>query len=232
MRPICPTNRRFPSPVGAGQAIQFGLAVLALAIVFMLPIGGELEARPFRLFGPRCPAGGQCLPSEPFSQPIPPPVTGPSPESKEVDHPVQQPWLLLDQTELISLQQPDTALEPVPGTGSKLPIGGKLPGEIGLKLDPATLDALKKLLAGTSLPSQPVPITLPVEPQTSERLSRILMILEGLAWLGGVTFGGSFLGKLLPLVVQVANGLRSAIPAPLPAPQPIAAATSSPPAKT
>lgn len=199
------------------------ITALALAVAFILS-GGGADAGPFQRWR-SCPPG-QCGVSPSTS----PTYITPSAESKEEDIPVQQPWLLISETGASSSQPPSIALEPVPGTGSRLPIGPKIPDNIGLKIDPATLDALKKLLPTIGQPTQPVAISLPMEEATSQRLSRILMILECLAWLGAGVFGTSSLGKVLPLVAQVAAGLQSATPAPSPAASPTAAAPSSPPA--
>lgn len=201
--------------------------VLACASMLALTTGGETDAGRFFLRR-KCPPGTTCIPN----QPTPPPVIGPLPGFKPEATPAQQPWLLISQTDDSSLPPPDTVLEPVLGTGSRLPIGGKIPDKITHILDAGTLSALKEALKGSSLQPGQVPITLPVDPSTSDRFSRILMLLEVLAWLGTGIFGGSAVGKLLPLVARLAGGLQSAIPAPSPVPTPTPVATSStPPSK-
>jgi len=129
-----------------------------------------------------------------------------------------------------SSQPPGTALEPVPGTGLKLPIGPKVPDKITLQPDAQTLELLKKLLSNTPQGPQAVPITLPIDQPTSDRLSRILMILEWLLLLGGAAFGTSSVGKLIPLAARLVNGLQYATQAPSPTPPPTPADPSSPPA--
>lgn len=115
-----------------------------------------------------------------------------------------------------------TALEPLPGTGLPSPIGGRDPEKLlgggTLKIDPASLAALKNLLEGLKAPGtgQPlltVPITLPMAPEISGRLSRTLASLEWLLLLGvgaSATYMG---GKVLPLVPRLASGLLSIIQA-------------------
>lgn len=202
------------------------LCATLFASCLLFSPGGEAEAGPFARFR-SCP-NGQC----PIAPPTDPPAIGPSQESREEAPHVPQPWSLDEATVLTSLPPQDTVLDPVPGTGSKLLIGPKAPDQIGLKLDPALLDALKKLAGSSLQPTQPVPISLPVEAATSERLSRVLMLLEVLAWLATAMGGSSLVGKLLPLAARLAAGLPSAIPAPSPAPTPTPAAPSSaPPSK-
>lgn len=201
-------------------------AATLFASMLLFTAGGEADAGPFARW--RSCRNGQCQ-AAPATAPT---VIGPSAESKGEDHPVPQPWLLDDSMELTSLPPQDTVLEPVPGTGSKLLIGPKAPDQIGLKLDPALLEALKKLLSSTGQPTQPVPISLPVGQETSDRLSRVLMLLEVLAWLGTAMGGGSLIGKLLPLAARLAAGLPSATPGQLLAPTPTPVAPSSaPPSK-
>lgn len=190
---------------------------LALGSLFAVPGANEVNAGPFFLRR-GCPPGG-CQtphyspspnPSKDSSPPTLPNATGQSPGSREEMQVVPQPWLLAGQTDVTSSQQPDTVLEPVEGTGSRLGIGAKVPDKITHTLDPATIAALKDALKN-SLPATPsVPITLPLDQPTTERLSRISMALELLAWLGTGIFGGSAVGKLLPLAARVANGLLSA----------------------
>jgi len=213
-------------------AITLAACVVVLAASIM--DGGPADAGPFsrcRIF--RKTRSSSCQTIEPQAMQAPSqPAIGPLPESQAPAPPVPPLWWEEELTDVTYLQPPDTALDPVPGTGSRLGIGGKIPDKIGLKLDPALLDALKKLLAGSLQPTQPVPITLPVAEETSQRLSRILMILEWLAWLGLGTGGASLAGRLGPLVARLAAGLPSAIPVASPPPQTTVAAQSSPPAKT
>lgn len=190
------------------------LKLKAIALVALLAIGGLATAGVFFPNRQRCRGGCSANRSNLTSQI----VIGPCVESKEETAPVPQPWSPISEEGSTFSQQPDTVLEPVPGTGSKLLTGPKVPDKITLTPDQALLDAIKGALK--AIPQQPaqVPITLPMEPETSQRLSRISMLLEILLWLGGATFGGSFLGKLGPLVVRVVDGLRSATPAQSPTP--------------
>lgn len=177
-------------------------AIVSLSVIS--PIGGNADAGPFRKWL-SCP-GGQCQPATPTN----PPSIGPAPESKPADPVVVQPWLPNDGTDFTFSPQPDTALEPLDGTGLGSLIGkGKVPDKITHTLDPATIAAIVQALKSSSLPTQPVPITLPVEPSTSERFSRLSSILEVAALLGTALLGHSFLGKLLPLVAQAGAGLLS-----------------------
>jgi len=189
--------------------------IKVLALIALLAVGGLATAGVFFPNRVRCRPilARPCNPENRI-------VIGPCVESREETPPVPQPWLLTSVEENTFSQPPGTALEPVPGTGSRLPIGGKVPDKITIQTDQALLDAIKGALK--ALPQQPaqVPITLPMEPATSERLSRISMLLETLLWLGGVMFGGSFLGKLGPLVLRVVDGLRSVTPVQSPGPPP------------
>lgn len=106
-------------------------------------------------------------------------------------------------------QQQGTVLVPVEGTGSLLPIGGKVPSTITHTVDPAALAKIEALMGSLLKRQDAVPITLPLDQATSDRLQRILMVLEWLLWLGGGVFGMSSAGKLLPWVVRVAGGLQS-----------------------
>lgn len=163
-------------------------------------------------------------------QPCPPAgcliVTTPSAESQPEAAPAPQPWLLTSEADDTHSQPPDTALEPVAGTGSKSPTSLLAP-KVVHGIDPATFAQLKELLQNRSGP-QSVSIGLPMDPATMERSSRLLMILEWCAWLAGALLGHSAVGKLGPLGALLANGLRSAIPAPLPAPAPTPVAPSLP----
>jgi len=210
----------------------------AWSSALLLLMGGIAVAGPFshrhpinriQCSGPSC---QMIAPSIGVPEAISPPSTMQSPESRPEDRPVQQPWLPILAEEDLCSQPPDTVLVPVPGTGLKLPIGPKVPDKITHTLDPAAIAAIKEALKGTSFPKQPVSISLPVDESTSQRLSRILMLLEALAWLGGGIFGGSAVGRFLPLVARLANGLQSALPAPSPTQATTPAAPSSPPPKT
>lgn len=214
-------RKRFPL---MGFFLILGVFAFMVAVC---PSGGEADARPFFLRR-ACPPGG----CQVINQTTPPPVIGPLPESKGEALPVPQPWLEPVQTEDTFSQLPPIVLDPLPGTGSRLPIGPKVPDQITHKLDPAAIAAIMEALKGSSLPKQPVAISLPVEAETSQRLSRILMILEALAWLGGVTFGGSAVGKFLPLVARVVSGLQSSLPVQSPTSATTPAAPSSQPPKT
>lgn len=195
-------------------------------------IGGTAVAGPFLRLRSTCPPQG-CAP--PLVRETPSPTfTTPSPESKPEAIPAPQPWLLNSPTEDFSSLQPDTVLEPVEGTGSKSPTGPlgilpKIPGTVNHSIDPATLDKVKEIL---SQKPQPVTIGPVLDQETSQRLSRILMVSEWLLWLAGGIFGGSAVGKVLPLVARVVDGLRSAIPAPSPVVSPTPAAPSSSPPST
>lgn len=201
---------------------------LMFAIVCLL-VGGTAIAGPFlHRRSTYCP-GGSCSPSlKVTTSPI---ATIPCAESKPEAIHVQQPWLLTSETESTSSLQPDTVLEGVPGTGSRLPIGPSaalLGTKVTHGLDSETFVKLKELL---SQKPQAVPISLPaMDAETSQRLSRILMVSEWLLWLGGAIFGTSGIARFGPLVVRVVDGLRSVIPAPLPASGTIPGASSLPPA--
>lgn len=179
--------------------------ILALALVAL--VGGTAFAGPF-FFRPRC-NGPSCSSSTTTS----PPATTPLPEFKEQDPLVPQPWLLTSEAEDTCSQQPDTVLVPLEGTGSKLLTGPKIPDKITHNLDADTMKKLEDLLKATSQNKAQVPISLAMEAATSERLSRISMLLEWLLWLGGGVFGMSSIGRVLPLVARLAAGLPSAIAA-------------------
>lgn len=196
--------------------------VVALVVVAL--IGGTVFAGPF-FRRPSC-RGPSCHVAAPEGRIS---IT-PLPEYKQEVPPVQQPWLLTSVTDDSFSQQPDTVLEPVPGTGSRLGIGPKVPDKITHVLDPETLKKISDLLTATSSAKQPVAITLPVTDATSQQWSRILTALEWLLYVGGVFFAGSKVGPVLQLVARVASGLPSAIAAQSSAPTPTAAATSSTPA--
>jgi len=151
--------------------------------------------------------------------------------SKEEEVPVQQPWLLGSQTDDTCSLQPDTALEPIEGTGSKLPIGLKVPEKITHQVDAETLKKLDALVAVLSQKQQPVAISLPVTEETSQRSSRLLMILEWLLYVGGAYFGLSKVGGSLPWVARLVAGLPSALKDASQTPAQTPAATSSTPTK-
>lgn len=220
LNPFASSSTRSSSPTAAAASVCLVAAAVFAAMLCIAE--GPLEAGPFkrRL---RCQETTQA----PCNQATCPIAIGQLPASREEMQAVQQPWYINGETENLSSQQPDTVLEPVPGTGSRLGIGGKVPDKITHTLDPATIAALKEALKN-ALPTTPsVPISLPMEPATTERLSRISLALEILAWLGAATFGSSTIGKALPLVARVASGLLSASAAASQAAMQTAAAPSS-----
>jgi len=125
-----------------------------------------------------------------------------------------EPSLPISDQESSLSQRQGTVLEPLFGTGSKSPIGVLSP-KVTHQLDPESLRSLKDLLSAAR-PSATVPITLPVESATSDRLSRLLAILEVLSLLVGVKFGGSLVAPWLPLVQRLVSGLASAAREPSP----------------
>lgn len=139
-------------------------------------------------------------------------VTGPSPEFKAADQAAALPssptWAAGSSYSLPR----GTALEPVPGTGSLLPIGGGKPTPITLKIDP---DSLKELQETCRKLAAMLPEKLRVDMnptlalETSPRLSRLLTGLEWLLLLAGGL--GTLFGieKLSPLVARLVAGLRS-----------------------
>jgi len=124
---------------------------------------------------------------------------------------VQQPLLLTSAAEDTCLQRPDTVLEPIQGTGLKLPIGPKIPDKITHDLDDVSLKRLEAILSRLQQNQQPVNINLPIADETSQRSSRILMILEWFLYAVGVYFPLSKIGQFLPWVARVAAGLPSAL---------------------
>lgn len=218
------------------------LSRIALATCLLL-VGGIADAGPFsRLRGGSCsPAwSGSCgnpsynsgilaivLPSPAEVRQTSPIGTIPSPESPTDGDFVPQPWSEPETMEPTSLQAPDTALEAIPGTGSKLPIGNaqKLPDLL------KQLDALKKqldlALVSGSGQNPKVDIALPLPDGTSQQLQRVLTLTEALLWLLGTLGTGSLAGKLLPLVARVASGLQSVATVPSSASPPIPGGTSS-----
>jgi len=212
---------------------------LAMAVV---AIGGLAYAGPFfRCRGGSCgtPATSYVLPTiaeTPARSPVRP-ATQETPDHiptgtvalqespTEAIH-VPQPWLEPVRTGQQFLPVQDTVLEPVPGTGSKLPIGGgsKIPDLL------KQLDALKKQIEGAtgggSALKPTVDINLPLPDGTSQQLSRVLTLVEGLLWLLATLGGSSLAGKLLPLVARVASGLQSSAMAQSNGSQKTAGATS------
>lgn len=203
---LIPSTSAGSSSTAAWSTAAWSAAVAsAAALAFVILAGGPADARPFK--AKRTPNEGTALPcNRPTS---PKSITPCAALPEEMQH-VPQPWSLEEETGSISSQPPPTALEPVPGTGSGLLIGNKVPDKITHTLDPATIAALKDALKN-SLPQTPsVPITLPVGEETSRSFSRISLALEILLWLAGGTVGTSLLGKASPLVARVASGLLSA----------------------
>jgi len=196
-----------------------------LAVAILVTLGGTIFAGPFfprlRCRVPSCSVAPTPSPS----------VTTPLRASKEEEVPVQQPWLLGSQTDDTCSLQPDTALEPIEGTGSKLPIGLKVPEKITHQVDAETLKKLDALVAALSQKQQPVAISLPVTEETSQRSSRLLMILEWLLYVGGAYFGLSKVGGSLPWVARLVAGLPSALKDASQTPAQTPAATSSTPTK-
>ncbi len=191
------------------------------ALTIVLIAGGTIFAGPF--FHRRTCRGGSCL-VQVTTSPI---STGQSQEFKQEDRHVQQPWSLISEEESTSSQQPDTALEPVPGTGSRLGIGPKVPDKITHILDADTLKKLGDLLTGTQQKPPAVAISLPIADETSQRLSRILTALEWLLYAGAGLFGASKVGPFLQLAARVVSGLPSALKEGSQTPATTAAAPSS-----
>jgi len=198
---------------------------MAIALV-LVAFGGIAFAGPFfRCRGGSCRAQATSYVRQSLEDPRPPrPET--TPETKEFPEsfPTGIVALQESQTEPIIAPQPwlepelmeprfspvqDTALEPLPGTGSKLPIGGssKLPDLL------KQLDILKKQLEGVqgigNAQKPQVDINLPLPDGTSQQLSRVLTLVEGVLWLLGMLGGSSLAGKLLPLVARMVSGLQS-----------------------
>lgn len=190
------------------------LVSLVCAVAFFLCSASSGEAQLFRKWTPPC-KGVSC-----------PTVIGPSSVSPQAVQHVPVPWLQTSEVEDSVSPRPNIALEPLAGTGSKSPTSLLSP-KVTHSVDAATMDAIKALLKQSSEP-RPVPISLPMADATSERFSRLLMLLEAVAWLAGGILGISGVGKLGPLVALVANGLRSVLPAQSPAPATPTTAHSSP----
>jgi len=172
----------------------------SLALIFLMGVpadAGPFFRRPF-LHRPILPL---CKPRSPIA-------TMPSCASLRGEDNVPVLSLQTWEGESTYSQQPPTALEPVPGTGSKLPITPK-PIPVPLeKLDPDIAKKIEELLRPTQ-PKQPVvPIQPVVDDSTSARLSRLSTILEWLLWLAGALGLQSFLGKFGPLVALLGSGLQ------------------------
>lgn len=199
---------------------------IAFAALALVVVGGLADAGPF-FCRRNCQAPPQIVAAT-----IPSPIfTMQSRESKPEERPVQQPWLLNSQTAGTSSLQPDTALEPIEGTGSKLPIGPKVPDRITHQLDPETQKKIDALVAALSRKQEPVAINLPITDETSQRSSRLLMILEWLLYAGAGFFGLSKAGPFIQLVARVVAGLPSVLKEPLPGQTQVPQATSSTPPK-
>lgn len=152
-------------------------------------------------------------------------VTGPCVESATEATGVPQPSCPSCPMVEPFLPQPHIALDPLPGTGSKSPTGVLNP-KVEHKIDPDTMKQLKELL-NLKLQPGPVHITPQLEDATTQRISRISQIVEGLLWLGSVMLGGSLLSKLGPWVAPVARGLLSVLEARSNAPNPTPGDSSS-----
>lgn len=184
----------------------------AAAFFFLTPMDGAGQL--LKLRRPACPS--TC-----------PTVTGPSAGCNPLECPAPEPSLPISETESISSQRQGTALEPVQGTGSKSPTG-LLGNKVTHTLDAESIRSLRDLLSQKPAPAQAA-ITLPMEPATSERLSRLLMLAEALLWLATAIGGGSAVGRFGPLALQVVRGLLSAVQPPSPPPTATPTATSSNP---
>lgn len=171
----------------------------------VLFIGGTVCAGPF--FQRRTTPGPTWS-----AAPMPSPISiGPLHVSKQAEVHVQQPSLQDDPMVPICSQPPDTALVPIEGTGSKLPIGPKVPDKITHTLDEASIKKLKELVKECMPKQEPVVIHPLVTDETSQRLSRLLMILEWLPYVVGGIWGTSKAGPFLQWVARVAAGLPSAL---------------------
>lgn len=188
----------------------FGFVLSLCAVAILLPTGGEADASPFlkrlRFRGASCQVS---LASPTTCQP----ATGRLPESRTEAQHVPQPWLQTLEEGTISSPQPDTVLEPVPGTGSPSLIGPKIPDKIIHALDPATVKALQDALKQSLQGMQPGSIIPTLEDGTQQRLSRVSMLLEVLLWLGTGVLGSSAAGRVISSVAPVVRGLLSALAA-------------------
>lgn len=147
------------------------------------------------------------------------------PMGKEVR--VQQPSSLNYQTDGSSSQPPPTVLGPVEGTGSRLLTGLKIPDKITHNVDPEVSKKLDSLVSALQRKQEPVSISLPMEDSTSQRLSRILMILETLLYVVPGGWGLSKVGPFIRLAARLVAGLPSALKEPSPALPPTNAIPSS-----
>lgn len=196
-----------------------GLLLCGLVCVLCFGMeGGAADAGPFRRLKARrltsCNPSPWVLTSWPESSPF----ISPSAGSRVTEQPAPLPLSPISVEDDSSSPRQGTALEAVEGTGSLLPIGkSPLPKEIPIKLDPAAIAAIKDACkqVAASLPQKlEVPITLPLAPETSERLSRISTILEWLLLLGGGIFGGSAIGRLIQWARPLVGGLLSTMKGP------------------
>ncbi len=126
-------------------------------------------------------------------------------------NPVQMPAI-------ISSPPPLTALDQLPGTGSKSPTGpilgrrpedGPTTGTEGLALLARLRDRLDKL----ELPKPEVTISPTLPPETSQSLSQASTALTLLGWVGSGVLTIFGLGRLSPLAALVVRGLQSVIAA-------------------
>lgn len=130
-------------------------------------------------------------------------------ESPHRERPALEPLFPNSQTGDALSSPQGTVLEALPGTGSRSPTS-LLGPKVVHNIDPATMKEIREILQAKREP-QTAAISLPMEAAISERCSRILMILEVLAWLAGATLGSSAIGRLGPLGALLANGLLSVV---------------------
>ena len=193
----------------------FLAATVIVAAAFFFSAPPQVEAQRVRYGPPIYLEPYQMIPCQPMYPSSPatlpptcPNVTGQPVESKPEELPVQQPWYLSGTTDEQFLQAPPIALDPLPGTGLKLPIGVG-PSKISHELSEPTIAKLKEIL-GQLRPPQQVPITLPLEAETTQRLSRISLLVEVLLYVLGAAGGASILGRFGPLAALVVRGLQLA----------------------
>jgi len=193
---------------------KFSYIALVPVLVILTFLGGpanESEGQIFRPFRGRlrsltlpCNQSPEVRTIEPTC----PNITGPCAELPMDDPVVPQPWLHGELMGDSFSPVQATVLDPVPGTGSAFGIGAKKPNPESPQKDNAE-KAILDLLRKPGLLGKPeVAITLPLEEQTSQRLSRISLIVEILLWLLGGSAGMTLGGKLLPLVARLVSGLR------------------------